>query len=350
MQRATLSQREDALYKAVDESYKKIELLKGVGQTPWGIFVAPEYLFAYPSKGDNHAYGDQRHLNENDKTNLLKRLEEKSKNCPGLVIIPGTVAWEKTLWRPDDRANHKKGANANKPKSISRAEKAITAVADYAKNFKSGNLNAPLSGPHQNHQATTTKNKLDLLELQMFDPYAWIRIARNTAYILYEGKTLLKYNKKADFHEVLTGNNVVHIPGKHPGRFELPLGDLSLRPISCGIEICLDHAFDTLEKSIPPNGAVDIHILVSAWIQPKPCVGTVKPGGYMVHASSNDRVSKVYKHDLGSILWGHREVSPDEKIDLGKFPINIYKINLNLSPPVNSSQILQDELDKFLNS
>jgi len=108
------------------------------------------------------------------------------------------------------------------------------------------------------------------------------------------------YNKQGDFHEVLDGTSTVHIPGKLDGRFEIPTTNASQRAIKFGIEVCLDHVYQTVGKETPFHyGDADIHIISSAQVRErKECV-SLRHGGYLVHAWPNDAYPGVKQFGTG---------------------------------------------------
>jgi hypothetical protein len=71
-----------------------------------------------------------------------------------------------------------------------------------------------------------------------------------------------------------------------------------------GIEVCLDHvrgALKTPHDKIFYGVVPDFHIILSAQVEPKLQNTYVKPGGWVVSASSNKDYCKLYK--VGSGGW-----------------------------------------------
>src|SRR4051794_4668878 len=66
-----------------------------------GIFVAPEYYFARKKAGLvlEGTGGTERSLSQDKKDLVVKRLEQISGGNPGILIVPGTVAWKKPFAR-----------------------------------------------------------------------------------------------------------------------------------------------------------------------------------------------------------------------------------------------------------
>ncbi|MDD2052188.1 hypothetical protein NPS46_06465 [Pseudomonas putida] len=325
VQSMTLLARQIALRDAVIAAYNVVKAIGGISPKPWGVFIAPEYLFAHPSVNGSHVYGEQRHLEQGDKERLLEWLKLVSAACEGMIIVPGTVAWQKPAERPVVNPPAPPGT-----KPFSRTEKAFGALLQHANRFFAGDLDAQLSSASGNQNALTTGAKMVSLLLA---PANTLKFARNTAYVLYDGRLLLKYNKGSDFHEVLTGLTVIHIPGCKPGVFSVrPEG--GGRDIKFGVEICLDHMFHTLGHSIPPDDSVDVHLLVSAYVAPWLTVSGVSMSGYVIHASSNASYSGVYRngHSFFGAACGQQLAIPG----YGDYQLNYYGIHVALDPAISA--------------
>lgn len=340
MQHIGLDMRMTWMQEAVERAFEvAIQQLGRVqyslSEKPLGLFVAPEYFIAQPVAGGHHGPDSRRHIEEDEKERHLTRFKQMSETCKGLVIIPGTIAWRKPLLRSGPKLLHSKGRLAGQAKTVSRQEKAVQAVKYYAERQKM-QLARPLSGPLHTplgpRPALTTQQKLDALEqagplLNLSDVQF---LARNTAYVLYNGDVKLKYNKQGDFHEVLDGMKTIHIPGKLDGRFNIYNDDHSRR-IDFGIEICLDHVFQTTGKEIPHLGEVDIHVISSAQVSEREEFVAVRDGGYLVHACSNDNYTGV--RQLNRRLFGGKSLDvekPFEEEELNGAPLKFWQIDLDL--------------------
>lgn len=313
MQNLSLDTRVNGLRSAAKRTYevatKEIGSKGGsLSDKPYALFVAPEYFIAMPATGGGHGVGDQRHIEETEKELRLGELKQISQDYKGIIFVPGTIAWRKPLVRSGAKLYHSKGSQVGQLKTVSRAEKAKDALQFYANRHHLGphaQLSGPLSvgiGPVRN--APTTHQKLTALEdagpiLSLGADY----VARNTAYVLLDGDVRFKYNKQGDFHEVLKDDGTtVHIPGKLDGRFQMKTTNSSDRPIDFGIEICLDHVFQTTAKEIPHLGQVDVHIISSAQVRERKENVAVRPDGYLVHACSNPAYTGVKKHNTSFIF------------------------------------------------
>jgi hypothetical protein len=338
-QNATLLQRLTDLEGCVKAAYKKVTERIGsrggsLGDKPFALFVAPEYLVARPTAGGRHIPGRRRHIDEDQKDILLQRYMTLSDLCKGMILVPGTIAWRK----PFDRSGPKQiSTRTGLAKPISRYDKAIANVQFYQQR-QDLDLDARLSGPLSSGVvAPTTQEKLDALEVAK----AWAPInsvfgynanelefmGRNTAYVLLDGRVILKYNKQGDFHEVLDGTKTVHIPGKLDGRFHVRPTNPGLRAIRFGIEICLDHVFQTTGKEIPHLGEVDVHIISSAQVKEREGSVAIADDGFLVHACSNRAYSGVKRWGRH---WGMNDVKPFFSGTFANSPICLWEIELDL--------------------
>jgi hypothetical protein len=152
-------------------------------------------------------------------------------------------------------------------------------------------------------------------------------MGRNTAYVLKDGRVILKYNKQGDFHEVLDGTKTIHIPGKLDGRFRIRPTNPAQRAIRFGIEVCLDHVFQTTGKEIPHLGEVVVHIISSAQVKEREGSVAIADDGYLVHACSNQAYSGVKSWGR---FWGIKDVEPFWTGTFATSPICLWEIELDL--------------------
>jgi len=286
--------------------------------TPWGMFVAPEYLFAKEvlGGGKKHVYGKtQRYLDESEKNRIVSWGEQLSEKYPQLIIIPGTVAWQKAF----ERTGRKVFNKSEVMKTSSRYDKAVEGVKHYAyqvlqkqSHIGVGDiLDEKISSKLFTVSALSTSEKIQQInslkssgvgDSNSSEPVAQAEayMGRNTAYVLYGGKVCLKYNKMSDFHESLVDQKTtVFIPGTKRGLFSIPIEKSGGRPIDFGMEICLDHNQKVF--SISNSGkAVDIHLILSAFTSTVEGNCNVNSGGYIVHASAMDDCSNIFQALGGS--------------------------------------------------
>jgi hypothetical protein len=117
------------------------------------------------------------------------------------------------------------------------------------------------------------------------------------------------------------------------------------RPIDFGIEVCLDHVFQTTGKEIAFMGKVDVHIISSAQVSNREANVAAANAGYLVHASSNPAFTKVQKRvgswfgakgeELNKEGWRMFGAMSEEKPfwteDVAGFPLQLYQIELDLT-------------------
>jgi hypothetical protein len=359
MQQASLALRMKVLKECAERAYDlaKAQLRKhglGLNDKPFALFVAPEYLVANPDLSGGHSPGSRRHIEEGVKVNLLQQLQAISNSCQGMIMIPGTVAWRKPFERTGAKLTSTKGPNMGQLKPISRYDKALSRVQFYADRQNLG-PNARLSNQLSTGQlAPTTGEKLAAINQAKanalinsffgYGPNDLQYMAQNTAYVLLDGQVKFKYNKQGDFHEVLDGTSTVHIPGKLDGRFQIKPTTAKQRPILFGLEVCLDHVFQTTGKEIPHVGKVDVHIITSAQVREQASNLAVFDHGVLVHACSNKNYSGVKRPGR---FWGTNPEKPFHSEDFSNFPLQLWEIEIELSHEVPTSPE-KKELEAFL--
>jgi predicted amidohydrolase len=111
-------------------------------------------------------------------------------------------------------------------------------------------------------------------------------MARNTAYLFYEGQELCRYHKNGDFHEVTHGMDTVFIPGGKPGSFPI-------QKAKFGFEICFDNNLKVLKTTVPSADRPHVHIIMSAYVEGKEETVAAQPGGYVIHACAKEQYTRV---------------------------------------------------------
>lgn len=240
------------------------------------IFLAPENLFCRQlNSARAPTYQDERQLNERERDIILRELRQLSREHPDTLLIPGSISWKKSIIRPTgrDRKWWQQVASPNPFAALaeptpSRREKSIARIHGNAQMLGIGLADA-LSGDYGGTPAQTSNDKLTALVTAT-------HIAKNTCYVLLNGRVELKYNKISDFHEVLSGPTTVFIPGEMIARFRCD--DLLF-----GLDICMDNAYERIQEETAP---VDIHILMSAATEGDINHTNLKNGGWFLHCSS----------------------------------------------------------------
>ena len=225
-----------------------------------GIFLAPEYYFTKPRTGiSSSSEPETRQLDYGTVLELRKTLLQMSDENPNLFIVPGTMAWAKDL-----------GVSKKTIVQDGLKEKRIARYAERA---------LAIGGPFD-------KGAVEKAKQIQNAQYT----AKNTAEVLFGGDLVFRYSKLADFHEVLGfDGSVVHIPGREVGRFSVAGYDF-------GISICADQNWESLDKGVPlqmTKDPVDFHILLSAFIEPKPSTVNLKSNGWLLSCSSEKSCTMV---------------------------------------------------------
>lgn len=280
------------------------------------ILTAPEYFFAQSMSGP----GYKRQYSEHEARAVESGLTLLSEKYPKVLIIAGTVAWEKGVLLAADREEidsfpYAKVYCAKKlAKSAYLAERRARGVIktddDYLRYMsKSGDsrllkareqlmaaavfddIGHAGAGAPSNHRLTKLK------ELMKTESALRATImARNTAYFYLNGLRVAKYHKRSDYQELLD-----FAPGAFMQGVRAPIFEIC--GIRFGVEICLDHNCSTLAKFISASRAdytidprldmykkcVDIHLVLSAAVAnpaDRERAVLARRGGYFIHSSS----------------------------------------------------------------
>ena len=230
------------------------------------IFVAPEYLFSAPRDDP----GAARAVSHITRSALKSLLAEKSRKFQHMLIVPGTIIFKMEL------AEYPILGEAKKV----RALKILEVAQAKPKEFPVAEIGGVLS--------TAEKNRL-LKEGQA------TQLIKNRAYVFLNGSAVFSYGKKADMVEAIGADSGpsdrpvgVFVPGLKAGLAEIA-------GIQFGFEICWEHEKGVL-KTIASASKVapDIQIICSAHVDNAKQNMVVRPGGFVIHASSKLENSNVY--------------------------------------------------------
>ena len=286
-----------------------------------GILLAPEYFFAAPVSSQNHALGDIRQLDEDQKLEIQLRMLEISANiAPDLLIIPGTIAWRKPLDRSFESFarrqrrkkpsiseldlqilwNIKEGFNPRREKAAQEIERTAKHLYKAKLGFYQPQLHGsfnettlPESPPAFNLPGTTNQVRTPQQKVTDIRSHA-THMARSTAYAFLKGQQVARYHKQGDFFEVLSNvDREVFVPGPYGKEGRTP--EFWLGGISFGIEICYDHGLGALKAR--RGSTVDVHILLSAHLEATAHANRAKTGGCLAHASSMHSSAGVFGID-----------------------------------------------------
>jgi hypothetical protein len=368
-QMGTNPQRVQALQDAIEACDMQFGRILNRNQAIKGIFLSPEYYFAGDKAGLGKADGSfhERCISEADKDGIVASMLALSRRFPKVLIIPGTIAWSKSLVRAPGQ-EFKRDPETNQRTAVlkttaTRIEALRTTLqASYnaggsvggrmptellktrvRQDLAAGSPNGLVS-PGDVAQVVNAimSQPLALIDATLIDVFgtnvgmyktnpnqvdSWNLIAagtatsvmKNTAFLFLNGRIRFKYNKRNDYHEAVSETgSIVFCPG-------VKSGYTTIEGIDIGIEICLDHAVGQLINTpLPASGQPMIHIVTSAAVQPSP--SPVRLDGYFIHASSNAGWAMVSKNSAaGWVAAEHLEQK-----NIGGDPLDIYKIKLTV--------------------
>lgn len=309
-----IAERLNLLGRVVGQAYERLarEALFSTYAKRWALlFVAPEYLFAR---------SDREHLiTEAEKRQVVLRLQAISRIHPAMVLVPGTIAWKKPAERPVDerfKLDKQTGKRTTVLKTgerfskftdrVTRAGMERHRLAEHEIDREYAGYSEKVRLAMEEGRAGAVEQKKEQAIRDVESAIARIKknlgtapersfLARNTLYAFYNGDEVGRYHKRADYLEVFPsesdGGYVIFEPGApgdgHPNRF-------AVKQIRFGVEICKDHAAGYLSQL---GGDVpDLHVVVSAAVRLETGHVFVRPGSFLVHASSDPECSGVWQN------------------------------------------------------
>jgi hypothetical protein len=128
--------RQDLLREAVIKTQQALDQCPDINKAKGGhaaycLFVAPEYFFAKPTPGGqaDQEMGMVRQLDEEAKVRIEVFIQKLSKAHPGMILVPGSVAWKKSLAR--DLETYLRHKRLLKPESVPAEVAEVGALLRY---------------------------------------------------------------------------------------------------------------------------------------------------------------------------------------------------------------------------
>lgn len=228
------------------------------------IVVAPEYYFS-----GFDASGNRDGISLTERDQLHVDLIQISKQNQGLMIIPGSIFYRDSI------------SDMNKKRDI--FEKTVVSEM---------NMKLKKADPRLFDYDPNKPGRTVIHELGSLDKDAVIDPCFNECLLLLNGKHKL-YGKKTGFNEA-RGKDVSQtffVP--HVGK-----STYTFEGYKFGMEICFDHNNGTLKNILGTDGGgVDFHVVVSDWVDTNTANIKIEKGGYFLHASTNKKMTKVYKKE-----------------------------------------------------
>jgi len=267
------------------------------------VFLAPEYAFARSVNQGDHSFGQKRQIEEDYVKNSLRPVfEDVSKGFRNALIVPGTVAWRKSMIPalPGKHGSVEAGEAYRRDKYQKRIQSTVDVNLDEGTVFDQHTPVFPVAykKPGDTRPSLpTVASKTQAIKSAHY-------IAKNTAHCYYNGNCVYKYNKIGDFYEVSEDtDDTIIVPNRKSkvSGSTVGAGRFSVGGRDVGISICYDQSLSVQDSNdvnvIEPlqktAGAVDIHIILSAHIEPFAQCANLKPGGLLLSCSSKSEHNKV---------------------------------------------------------
>jgi predicted amidohydrolase len=356
----SMTERVNLLGRVVEKAYASVarafieSLPDNISEAPprWALmFVAPEYLFAR---------SDREHLiGEDEKRDVVLRLQALSRKWQEMILVPGTIAWKKPAERPIDKRFKKDprtGLRTGPEKPLTRfakfTERTTRAGMERYRLARHG-VDQQFAGyaPHiREAMEPQRQGAIEQAQTQALEEPAKLAralaeklnsapercfLARNTLYAFYNGAEVGRYHKRADYYEVFPSESddgyIVFEPGApgdgHPNHFEA-------NQIRFGVEICKDHAAGYLSQ-LSGGSRPDVQVLVSA---ATPLVTEhvfVNPGCFVVHASSDPECTGVWTNTGSGVTEVKTKV---EATGVGGSVLHYARLQFDSADPVPELQ------------
>jgi hypothetical protein len=290
-----------------------------------GIFVAPEYMMSR-FQDDTLAYNQPDSISAAAKDVVLKILMGESAKRTGLLMVPGSIAYHRPL------------SEASTEKKAKWIQALDTHAAWATTNTKFSPENTIVSYKPGTENDPATKRALLTGAMTRDD----VRVVRNRAYVLLDGKKEASYAKTAEIEE--TTANGIFIPGKS-------VGTTKIDEVEFGFELCMDHGKRILREHLTLKKRVDIHVVASASVENNPGAMTMSNDGFFIHASSDDSQTSVWHRKttlgnaperadmtvVGTALGTKREVYLGKEM-IGESPLHYFLIDFPKAPKVEGAK------------
>ena len=263
------------------------------------IFVAPEYLFTRAN-----ATKSREPMSKQLSEDVVRDLKAISEAFPRILMFPGSIFYRESLAVD---VNYQKMQAHLIAAELNMAGRGATEVISQPR--KAGGVTIP-----------SLKEGSEALKGGLKpDSYR----AYNSVRAFLGGESVMTpYNKQWDFKETEGADvqKLVFVPGSAKGTREI-------REFTFGIEVCFDHGNGAL-KGHNPN--VDIHVVVSDWVENKEGNMAMKNGGYFVHASSESVQTCVYsRNNMGGLQKLNRTAGQLKAFEMAYWLVDIDRRRLD---------------------
>jgi hypothetical protein len=327
------------------------------GCGPWpgkvkSIFMAPEFLFTSRDKSATTA------MTRVQRDVTLTNLQKIAQDSPSMLMLPGTIVFKesvsakhKSLWTgAEGGQTYGAKATANLRNAANPTTRSAVSPRTYTGRSVFPPHTTKESPSHQPEDLrafyTTRAEELDAMEKHVAIRQSKIDtfLVKNRTYVFFEGTKIFTYGKKCNCNDfAMDSEQGIFVPGKKEGV-------TTIDSLNVGIEICYDHDRGVLSKYLSAK-VLDLHLIMSAAVPGSDVAFMVKPGGYVLHASSNPLFTGIAQKkpvkDVGTKFINYRDISspnpnewvvtnsrefehiaPIQEKELDGGPLRLYEITL----------------------
>src|SRR5579871_4720382 len=284
-----------------------------------GIFAPPEYFFANRYAGMEMTDGSMqpRGVDVTERNDLLDRLTDLSFQHRRILIIPGTIVWERpfklqkllaAMSYYGTRVNYVNAGEAQQTELICdwwyyrKGTRKLICATDLQEERRVTGLPIPIKVLLPEDVARIRKLKPNLYaemrqyamlvrevglgEVASFKKRMEAGAAplqymmSNAAYGFLNGEVVFMYSKQANFNEEVGDTSLIFKPGGRNGVRDI-------EGTRFGIEICLDHDIGMLSRQARPDRPIDIQVVLSDAVQRKAeSLSALRDKGWLIHAAT----------------------------------------------------------------
>jgi hypothetical protein len=295
------------------------------------VFVAPEFLFTAPeySPGSTGMSLGMRNW-------VLEKLKKLSQDNPNMLLVPGTIVFKERITQRSARRAILNLEHAFEPKPLMEARKLpIKPYLTYESTDKTIKTSQDLYRSQIDELTRYEQNQVSRMPSSGASDF----LIKNRTYVFFSGEKKFSYGKKCNMGDFNNDSDKgIFVPGRHEGV-------TTIDGLKVGFEVCLDHSLGTLKNHLlKPD--LDLHVIASAEVNNNPSEICVAEGGYLIHASANDKFSKVMR----KLPIKERKSNPDpfqtQKVKQqrpGRVDVTTFEVGDSSSPMAGGGDILEVE-------
>jgi hypothetical protein len=268
------------LRQAVRQTHEKAAAVVRQKGDLQSIFVAPEFLFTAPQSSPGSTG-----MKKNRRDWVLEKIQKMSQDSPGMLLIPGTIVFKEAVTPQSAARAILNLSHAVEPKPLKEARKApIRPYVSYESSDQDADSSKLLYQSQIEELTRYEQNQVSRMPSSGTSQF----LIKNRTYVYFNGEKKFSYGKKCNMGDFANDSDRgIFVPGRHEGV-------TTINGLKMGFEVCLDHSLGTLKNHLLKTD-LDFHVIASAEVNNVYTEICVADGGYLLHASANEKFSKVMR-------------------------------------------------------